>query len=152
MRDVGKRRWRDGAMVAERDTEKTHTVMRATGVPPSRLRPGTVVLARVPFEDGRREGPNPAHEGKLRPVVVVRVSGCECVCRPCTSAAPRSRYPWAYTEIEDLDAAGLGRPTAVRRAEVSLTVSDCLDVCGALAGGEFERVFGSVGAGRAIAS
>jgi hypothetical protein len=148
LRDVGKRRWRDGSMVAERDTERMHSVMRATTVPRNRLQPGVVVLARVPFERcGRDEDRVPAGpqerepQEKVRPVVVVDVVGGECVCRPCTSSVSRHRRPWAYTEVEDLTGAGLSRPTGVKRRETTVALTDCIEVLGTLTDSDLDRVF-----------
>ncbi len=145
LRNVGKRRWRNGAMVAKRDLEQGHAVMRVTTVPRNRLRLGTVVMARVPFasERGSEVDPSPERD-KVRPVVVVGVSRDGCICRPCTSAASRHRYPAAHTELEDLDSAGLPRATGVKRRELVVPFGDCFTVCGVLAESDLERLFGQL--------
>jgi hypothetical protein len=132
-------------MVAKRDVERVDEVMRATTVPRNRLRPGTVVMARVPFapERGRRGAPT-SEQDKVRPVVVVGVSRHGCICSPCTSAASRHRYPWAHTELEDLGSAGLSRATGVKRREVVVPFRDCFTVCGVLAESDLERVLGAL--------
>jgi hypothetical protein len=79
-------------------------------------------------------------------VVVVGVSRDGCICRPCTSAASRHRYPAAHTELEDLDSAGLSRATGVKRREVVVPGGDCFTVCGVLAESDLERVFGQLAA------
>lgn len=145
---MGKRRWRNGAMVAEHDFERLHAVMRATTVPRNRLRPGTVVMARVPFapERARRGAASSSEQDKVRPVVVVGVSRDGCICRPCTSAASRHRHPWAHTELGDLESAGLSRATGVKLREVVVPFGDCFTVCGVLAESDLERVFGELAA------
>lgn len=145
LHDVGVRRWRNGATAPERDVERVHPVMQATTVPRRQLVPGAVVLARVPFEP---EGPEPFTspeecQDKVRPVVVVRVAGGGLVCRPCTSAPSRLRYPWFYTEIGDLAAAGLSRPTGVRLRECTLALDACIEVCGALSERDLADVLGA---------
>jgi hypothetical protein len=139
LHDVGVRRWRTGATVTERDVERVHPVMQATSVPRRHLVPGAVVLARVPFEpEGSEPFESPEDcQDKVRPVVVVEAAGDEYVCRACTSATSRLRYPWAYSEIQDLAAAGLTRPTGVRLRRSTLPRDACIEVCGAL--GEADR-------------
>lgn len=146
LRDVGLRCWRNGAMTDERDVERLHAVMSARTVPRNRLEKGTVVLARVPFaRDSRGEDATCRQEReKVRPAVVVEVSGDACTCRPCTSSASRHRLPWAHTELEDLESAGLSRATGVKRREVVVSVRDCIVVCGVLANSDLERVFDQV--------
>jgi hypothetical protein len=141
LHDVGVRRWRTGALVHERDLERVHPVMQATRVARSRLRRGTVLLARVPFRDQDRG----ECQDKVRPVVVVSVSGDEVVCRPCSSAVSRFRYPWLYTEVHDLSSAGLTRPTGVRLGRIVLPIDACIDVCGSLAEDDLARLW-AVGA------
>jgi len=140
--DIGVRRWRTYATAsAARDVECVHPVMRANRVARRRLRRGAVVLARVPFDsDHAQEAEHPG--AKYRPVVVVRLEGDVCVCLPCTSADSRLRRPWLYTEMRDLEPAGLTRATGVRRRELRLPVEDCVAVHGALSDRDRARVLG----------
>lgn len=143
LRDVGVRRWRNGAMVDQRDVEALHPVMRATSVARSRLRRGTLVLARVPFVDE----PEPQAPGtgcrqdKLRPFVVMRVVGETVVGYPCTSASSRFNYPWLYCEVQDLASAGLARPTGVRLCGTTLRIASCVEVRGVLAADDLRMLY-----------
>jgi hypothetical protein len=136
-------------MVATPDYERLHPVMRVTTVPRNRLRPGTVVMARVLYGPQRdRRGATSSEREKIRPVVVVGVRRDGIICRPCTSAASRHRRPWAHTELADLESAGLTRATGVRLREVVIPFTDCFTVCGVLAASDLERVFGTLPAVR----
>jgi hypothetical protein len=69
---------------------------------------------------------------KTRPAVVKCVVGRQVIILPGFSAASRFRFPTKYVELRDLDAAGLYRPTGVRRKEVTVDRIEIIDVAGHL--------------------
>jgi hypothetical protein len=108
-----------------------HEIMRAARpIAASRLEAGTVVLARIPYSD--------VNDYKVRPAVIVNTDDEAATILPCTSALSRHNYERLYHELEDLDSAGLCRPTGVRRSAVRLARTDVLAVRGRL--GEADAV------------
>lgn len=87
------------------------------------LEAGTVVLARVPFDD--RE------DYKVRPLVVLSADPDGVHGLPCTSS-PGRRRGGQYVEVSDLRSAGLTRPTRARRTSVRLPLPDVVAVLGVL--------------------
>jgi hypothetical protein len=119
-RDVGKRRHRDKDRAV---FGHVHDVMRVTRVQWRFLDPGTVVLARVPFDD--RE------DYKVRPLVVLSADPDGVHGFPCTTSSARRRTG-QYVEVSDLGSAGLTRPTRARRTSVTLPLPDVVAVLGVL--------------------
>lgn len=97
---------------------------RVRRIPRTHLTPGTVVWAHVPFEDADAE--------KTRPAVVVRRSRRDIELFPGTSSESRFRHPTRYMEIEDLDMAGLARPTGVRLTSVVVDIIEIIEIVGSL--------------------
>ncbi len=88
------------------------------------LHPGMVVWAHVPFED--------ADGYKTRPAVVVGRRGRDVVLLPCTTSSRRHQRP-GYVEIRHWEAAGLPRPTGVRRASLTVDYLEIVSIVGNLA-------------------
>jgi len=101
-------------------------------IPRTRLSPGTVVWARVPFEDTEGE--------KTRPAVIIDLRGRDVVILPGTTAPARKRLGPRYVEVTDLDAAGLYRPTGIRRAEVVIDLIEIIDIVGTLSDVDASRI------------
>jgi hypothetical protein len=99
-------------------------VTRLRIVPRNRLHPGTVVWAHIPFEDVQGD--------KLRPAVVLRCTGRDVVLLPCTTSARRHQCP-GYVEIKHWQAAGLTRPTGVRRTSLTVDYLEIVNIAGDLA-------------------
>jgi hypothetical protein len=93
-------------------------------VPRSSIVPGMVVWAHVPFEH--------TDSYKTRPAVVVGRQGRDVVLLPCTTS-PRRHQRRGYIEIRHWQAAGLTRPTGVRRACLTLDYLEIVGVVGSLA-------------------
>jgi hypothetical protein len=93
-------------------------------IPRNRLHPGTVVWAHIPFEDVEAD--------KIRPAVVLRCHGREVVLLPCTTSVRRRQRP-GYVEIKHWQAAGLPRPTGVRRASLTVDYLEIVNIAGNLA-------------------
>jgi hypothetical protein len=93
-------------------------------VPRNRLHPGTVVWVHIPFED--------AEGYKIRPAVVLRRVGRDVVLLPCTTSGRRRQRP-GYVEIKHWQAAGLPRPTGVRRASLTVDYLEIVNIAGNLA-------------------
>lgn len=90
----------------------------------SLLGPGVVVWAYVSFEDD---------DGwKSRPAVIIAVVGRLVTILPGSSAESRKRYPARYIEIQNPSAAGLRRPTGLRRAPITVDIADVIDIVGSL--------------------
>lgn len=143
--NMGVRRWR----VAPPSTPRPGpdlSVVRP--IAKTRLRPGVVVWAHVPFEDADGE--------KARPAVVRSVAGRDVTVLPGSSALSRYRFPGRYVELTDLDAAGLARPTGIRRRAVTVDIVEIIDVVGALGRLDAAAVLGSgtthAGAGLRLAA
>jgi PemK-like, MazF-like toxin of type II toxin-antitoxin system len=90
----------------------------------NRLRPGTVVWVRVPFKDTEGD--------KIRPAVVLSCRGRDVVLLPCTTSVRRHQRP-GYVEIKHWQAAGLPRPTGVRRASLTVDYLEIVNIAGDLA-------------------
>lgn len=111
--------------------------------------PGAVVWAHVPFDQ--------VDDFKTRPAVVVAIVGREITIVPATTSSSRSRYPTEYAELRDLRAAGLYRPTGMRRREITIDIIEIVSVVGRLSDIDMKSVlpsayvFGGVG-GRDAAS
>jgi hypothetical protein len=133
LRDVGIRRWRQ-----EREYGKYHVsaqrLCAAKPVAKSRLGPGVVVWARVPFVD---------IEGwKTRPAVVKTVQGRLVSLAPGSSSASRWRFPNEFIEVTNLADSGLRRPTGFRRRDVTVDVVEVVDIVGSLADPDLEALLG----------
>ena len=101
----------------------------------TRLTPGTVVWARVPFVDH-------PDRSKARPAVVSEVVGREVRLLPVTSSTKDSvRCSPLYVRLEEWESAGLSRPCLVTRKVVIVDVIDVTTVVGALGTADRARVF-----------
>jgi len=121
MRDAGLgRRW----MVPPPADLSPAAVTRLRIVACNRLRPGTVVWAHIPFEDAKND--------KIRPAVVLSCRGRDVVLLPCTTSVRRHQRP-GYVEIKHWQAAGLPRPTGVRRATLTVDYLEIVNTAGDLA-------------------
>lgn len=131
--DVGVRRWR----VAPRFTDTALPNMSVVRlVARTRLRPGVVVWARVPYRE--------RDEYKIRPAVIFGCRGRgDVVILPCTSSPSRTRRSRRLVELKDFEAAGLRRASAVSRDAISIDLVDVLDVIGDLSDFDSERVLGA---------
>lgn len=99
-------------------------VTRLRIVPRNRLHPGTVVWVHIPFEDVQGD--------KIRPAIVLRCTGRDVVLLPCTTSVRRHQRP-GYLEIKHWQAAGLTRPTGVRRASLTVDYLEIVNIVGDLA-------------------
>jgi hypothetical protein len=99
-------------------------VTRLCIVPRNRLRPGTVVWVRIPFEDVQGD--------KIRPAIVLRCHGRDVALLPCTTSVRRHHRP-GYVEIKHWQTAGLPRPTGVRRTSVTVDYLEIVNIAGDLA-------------------
>jgi len=99
-------------------------------VPLSRLLPGTVVWAHIPFADGTGE--------KSRPAVVIATESRDITLLPGTTSTRRFDLRNSYSEVIDLDAAGLNRPTGISRRPVTVDKIEIIMICGELAGDDAE--------------
>lgn len=99
-------------------------------VPLSRLRPGTVVWAHIPFADGAGE--------KSRPAVVIATESRDITLLPGTTSTRRFDLRNSYLEVADLDTAGLTRPTGINRHPVTVDKIEIISICGELAGDDAE--------------
>ena len=120
-RDVGVRRWRQ--MPPERRFSWSK-LFRAKPVAASRLLPGIVVWARVPYAE--------VDNWKTRPAVVKNVVGRQVTLLPGTSSTSRFRFPSQYVEVAWPIDCGLTRPTGFRRQEVIVDIVEVDDIVGAL--------------------
>jgi hypothetical protein len=98
------------------------------------LVPGAVVWAHVPFEDGEGE--------KTRPAVVAQLSGRDVTLYPGTTSGSRIRHGHRYVEVRDLGAAGLNRPTGIKRSFVVVDVIEVIDVVGDLSRADLADLMG----------
>jgi hypothetical protein len=112
------------------ETERSlRTVQR---MPRTRLEPGVIAWAHIPFEDN--------DSWKLRPVVIIEARGRSVRIRPITGALSRLRHD-RYLEIDDLRSARLDRPCAVSlRREIDLDVIDLVSLRGTLSAGDYLRL------------
>jgi hypothetical protein len=101
-------------------------------IPRTRLTPGTVIWAHVPFEDTEGE--------KTRPAVVIDLRGRDVVILPGTTAPARKTLGPRYVEVTDLDAAGLYRPTGIRQSEVVIDLIEIIDIVGTLSDPDASRI------------
>lgn len=93
-------------------------------VPLTRLTPGTVVWAHVPFSDGTGE--------KSRPAVVVATRGRNIELLPATTS-PTRRSQAGFVPLADLGAAGLERDSSVRLDPVTVDRIEIISITGQLA-------------------
>lgn len=128
--DIGVRRWRVAPSPVDARLPN-FSIVRV--IPRTRLRPGVVVWAHVPFAE--------CDEYKTRPAVVLHCDGRDVTLLPCTSAASRHRRPDRYIELKHPDAAGLNRATAVGLKPFIVDVLDLLDVIGELSAADRQRAF-----------
>ena len=108
---------------------------RVRPVARSRLSPGTVVWARVPYVDD-------PDGSKLRPAVVAGLEGRTLAVLPVTSSQKDSvRQSSLYVLLRDWADAGLTRPCLVTRRVVEIDLIDVATVAGALSDDDMARVF-----------
>lgn len=108
---------------------------RARPVARTRLSPGTVVWARIPYV----EQPG---DSKLRPAVVASLDGRTVRVLPVTSSQKDSvRRSPLYVVLRDWADAGLTRPCLVTRRPVEVDLIDIATVAGALSDEDMARVF-----------
>jgi len=93
-------------------------------VPLNQLHPGTVVWAHIPFADGTGE--------KARPAVVRSTNGREIELLPATTSTARFDAP-GYSQIIDLDTAGLHRRTTVHHRTVTVDRIEIINITGRVA-------------------
>ena len=120
-RDIGLRRWRQ---LPRKRRFSVSDLFRVKPVAASRLIPGIVVWARVPYAE--------MDNWKTRPAVVKRVFGRQVTLLPGTSANSRFRFPNKYLEVAQPVDCGLTRPTGFRRQEVTVDIIEVEDIVGAL--------------------
>lgn len=133
LRDVGVRRWRQGREYWEYRAS-AQRLCAAKPVAKSRLVPGVVVWARVPFVD--------TNDWKTRPAVVKTVQGRLVSLAPGSSSASRWRFPDEFIEVTNLADSGLRRPTGFRRRDVTVDIVDVVDIVGSLADADLEALLG----------
>jgi hypothetical protein len=109
-------------------------------VPRTRLVPGAVVWAHVPYEDGEGE--------KTRPAVVVELRGRDLTILPGTTSKRRLDTSRGYVEVRDLAAAGLNRSTGVRTSSVTIDIIEVIGVVGRLGEADLMSVLGPQSPGR----
>ena len=93
-------------------------------VPLTRLTPGTVVWAHVPYADGTGE--------KSRPAVVVTTRGRDIELLPATTSSLRHGQP-GFVSLTDLHAAGLERRSSVRLESVTVDRIEIINITGQVA-------------------
>src|SRR6266849_580079 len=120
-RDVGLRRWRQ---LPRKRRFSASDLFRVKPAAASRLLPGIVVWARVPYAE--------ADNWKTRPAVVKSVVGRQVTLLPGTSSNSRLRFPNKYVEVAQPVDCGLTRPTGFRRQEVTVDIIEVEDIVGAL--------------------
>lgn len=103
-------------------------------VPRTRLVPGTVVWAHVPYEDRTGE--------KTRPAVVVERKGRDLTILPGTTSDRRWDLPGKYVEVRDRPAAGLTRPTGIRTTSVTVDLIEVVGVVGQLGESDTKSILG----------
>jgi len=106
-------------------------------IPRNRLNPGVIVWGHIPFNDGTGE--------KSRPSVVVEASAHEVVLMPCTTSAKRLEHPTKYVEVEDLNTAGMVKPSAVALRLVTIPRIDLISITGELSDADTERLIDALG-------
>jgi hypothetical protein len=131
LRNAGVRRHRYAPAPEVRDVERCHDIMRITSVARRFLKPGVVVRAAIPFQEGGDQ--------KVRPAVVVAVRGHDLVVIPLTSS-PRATHA-GDVAVHDLDSAGLCKPTRARTDRaVKIGASTAVEVLGRLGAADFHRI------------
>lgn len=127
--DEGVRRWHH--------SQRTEQFPRLACVEPvakGQLNPGTVVWAHVPFRE--------LDDEKTRPAVVHSAGRRAVALLAGSSSLTRRRYPDLYAELADLAAAGLRRPTGIRRSVLfTVDLADVLSIVGQLTDADVEAVF-----------
>lgn len=103
-------------------------------VPMKALRPGVVVWAEVPFDDGSAS--------KGRPAVVVDMHERTVEVLPITSSPGRRRRPAQHLELIGWAEAGLTRPSAVRRLPSRVALLSVSEILGKLTNRDAEAVLG----------
>lgn len=130
-------RWADEGIRRWHHNDRRERLPRLTCVEPvakGRLRPGAVVWAHVPFRE--------LDEEKTRPAVVHSIRGHIVTVLAGSSSLNRRRFAGLYVELADLAAAGLRRPTGVRRSVLfTVDLSDVISLVGHLASIDMEAVF-----------
>lgn len=122
-RDCGIRRHRIDARSRARRNKST-----CAG---DRLTPGTVVRARIEFDEG--------HDYKVRPAIVVNHNLQGIALIPCT--ATFRRLSKTNVPLMNLKSAGLTRRTSAQTHRVrNVEKSDCIEVLGHLAHADFTRI------------
>ena len=133
LRDIGVRRWRQQREYREYRLS-AQRLCAAKPVAKSRLGPGVVVWARVPFVD--------IDGWKTRPAVVKTVQGRLVSLAPGSSSASRWRFPNEFIEVTNLADSGLRRPTGFRRRDVTVDIVDVVDIVGNLADTDLAALLG----------
>jgi hypothetical protein len=100
------------------------SLFAAKPVAKGRLGPGTVVWARVPYEE--------ADDWKTRPAVIMMVAGRRVTLLPGTTSTSRWRFPDKYVEVANPVECGLTRPTGFRRQAVTVDIIEVEDIVGCL--------------------
>jgi hypothetical protein len=130
-------RWADEGVRRWHHNDYRERVFRLACVEPvakRRLHPGAVVWAHVPFRELDLD--------KTRPAVIQSARGRVVTVFAGSSALTRRRFPDLYVELSDLSAAGLRRPTGVRRSVLfTIDLSDVLSITGELAAEDLDAVF-----------
>ncbi len=134
-RDIGVRRWRQNREYREYRLF-AQRLCAAKPVAKSRLGPGVVVWARVPFVD--------IDGWKTRPAVVKTVQGRLVSLAPGSSSASRWRFPNEFVEVTNLANSGLRRPTGFRRRDVTVDIAEVVDIVGNLADPDLVALLGQV--------
>ncbi|MDA8045209.1 MAG: hypothetical protein M0Z30_08245 [Actinomycetota bacterium] len=130
-------RWADEGIRRWHHNDRPERIPHLSCVEPvakRRLRTGAVVWAHVPFRE--------LDDDKTRPAVVQETRGRVVTVLAGSSSLTRRRYPDLYVELSDLAAAGLRRPTGVRRAVLfAVDLSDVLSITGELGAQDMASVF-----------
>jgi len=101
-------------------------------VPFNRLKAGVVVWVHVPFADVSGE--------KIRPAIVLSASSHSVEVLPVTTSPRRFNFPHRYVEVEEWAAAGLVRPSGVRRQPISVDRRELVGVAGTLSESDLFRI------------
>ena len=123
-----RKRWSEKSPTAHRKVVPMSVVRP---VPLNQLQPGTVVWAHIPFADGTGE--------KARPAVVRSTHGREIELLPATTSAARFNAP-GYSQIIDLDTAGLHRRTTVRHRTVTVDRIEIINITGRVAAHDADQL------------
>ena len=123
-----RKRWSEKSPTAHRKVVPMSVVRP---VPLNQLHPGTVVWAHIPFADGTGE--------KARPAVVRSTRGREIELLPATTSTARFNAP-GYSQIIDLDTAGLHRRTTVHHRTVTVDRIEIINITGRVAAHDADQL------------